>query len=282
MDAPGESSPARFATPSMALYGVNKFLASGRSTNSDWGRAPARLNPTIEERILDSRRISALLDLFQAQPWFQFGHNSGPSAADAWQREALRACEFAMRNTDLTQFPVLVEGKEVANYLAVGPGRTILVCWEGAWRDRWGNEHNEIMYQVVVPYLDGLSKSEVLREFLSKFGATSGQRVNLQDWDASNSKLFRQACKAIWSTFPDLSTPEAVISTLIDEATCTICLDDLEQGSKYQMLSDIEESEETMGVRTSCGHYFHAGCIEAWLACKSDCPVCRRNPWNTL
>merc|ERR1711941_143315 len=100
--------------------------------------------------------------------------------------------------------------------------------------------------------------------------------------DASNSILFRQACKAIWSTFPDLRPPDAATSTLIDETTCTICLDDLEKGTRCKMINDVGEAEGIIAIKTGCGHYFHAACIEAWLVVKSDCPVCRRNPWNVL
>merc|ERR1719446_1883750 len=55
------------AATSVPLWGVNKFLASGKPTNSDWGKVPQRLNAVIEAQILDRGRISELLALFREQ-----------------------------------------------------------------------------------------------------------------------------------------------------------------------------------------------------------------------
>eukprot|EP00930_Biecheleria_cincta_P023159 TRINITY_DN16767_c1_g1_i1.p1 TRINITY_DN16767_c1_g1~~TRINITY_DN16767_c1_g1_i1.p1 ORF type:complete len:215 (+),score=30.42 TRINITY_DN16767_c1_g1_i1:38-682(+) len=41
--------------------------------------------------------------------------------------------------------------------------------------------------------------------------------------------------------------------------TCTICLEDFEEGCKVQVMS--------------CGHFFHGSCIEAWWETHSSCPL---------
>lgn len=260
----------------IALFGVNKFLASGRSTNSDWGRAPIRLNATVERQVLDQGHIASLLKVFESQPWVR----GGTRTADRWQAEALAACEYAIQKSESTSFTVHVDGKDVKNYIAVGPGKSILLCWEGSWEDRRGNKHYEIMYQAVVPYLDGLSQSARLREFLKKFENAESRRVMLPDWNATDSVQFRQACKAIWNLFPDLTTA-SVVGTLEDDVTCTICLDDIAKGTKYVALLDIDFTEtDALCCRTKCGHFFHAACVGAWIAQEAtpSCPVCRQSP----
>ncbi|KAI3449269.1 hypothetical protein Pfo_005934 [Paulownia fortunei] len=44
--------------------------------------------------------------------------------------------------------------------------------------------------------------------------------------------------------------------------TCSICLENYCQ-------------KETIRLISKCGHYFHASCIQQWLAKNSTCPVCR-------
>jgi len=231
---------------------------------------------------LNQQRIVELFRLFQSQPWLR----SGSSGGSRWQDDAQRAALFAMQHPEETAFSCEVEGKSVTNYLAVGPGNTILVCWQGTWTDRRGRVHKDIMYQVVVPYLDGLSKSAVLRDFLDKCKTFDNRRVMLSDWDAANSVQFRQACKAILHIFPDLTQPTAALFTLHSEVTCTICLEDLEPGSQCRALTlsedDIFDQDSRVGRRTACGHVFHKECIMEWMekkkACPGGalCPVCRQ------
>ncbi|KAF3628279.1 putative ribosome biogenesis protein TSR3 -like protein [Capsicum annuum] len=45
-------------------------------------------------------------------------------------------------------------------------------------------------------------------------------------------------------------------------ARCTICL------AEYR-------KEDTLRILPSCGHYFHATCIDIWFQQQSTCPVCR-------
>ncbi|KAL9670378.1 hypothetical protein QQ045_007929 [Rhodiola kirilowii] len=44
---------------------------------------------------------------------------------------------------------------------------------------------------------------------------------------------------------------------------CTICLEEFKDGENGRKLG-------------SCGHYFHTGCIDAWLTLRASCPVCRQ------
>ncbi|WOL07240.1 hypothetical protein Cni_G15979 [Canna indica] len=46
-------------------------------------------------------------------------------------------------------------------------------------------------------------------------------------------------------------------------AECPICLAEFEEGDQLRVLPQ-------------CGHGFHAGCVDAWLASHSSCPSCRR------
>ncbi|KAL0406929.1 UNVERIFIED_CONTAM: RING-H2 finger protein ATL52 [Sesamum latifolium] len=48
------------------------------------------------------------------------------------------------------------------------------------------------------------------------------------------------------------------------EATCAICLQDLENGESARLLP-------------SCQHFFHLHCIDQWLARQGNCPICRKD-----
>jgi len=45
---------------------------------------------------------------------------------------------------------------------------------------------------------------------------------------------------------------------------CSVCLEDITVNDWYKQLPD-------------CGHYFHAECIDRWLAVRALCPVCRES-----
>jgi hypothetical protein len=44
---------------------------------------------------------------------------------------------------------------------------------------------------------------------------------------------------------------------------CSICLEQFEKGVKIKLLS--------------CGHQFHAACIDCWLMQQLSCPTCRKD-----
>eukprot|EP00928_Gymnodinium_smaydae_P086506 TRINITY_DN7067_c0_g2_i1.p1 TRINITY_DN7067_c0_g2~~TRINITY_DN7067_c0_g2_i1.p1 ORF type:complete len:164 (-),score=17.45 TRINITY_DN7067_c0_g2_i1:81-512(-) len=44
-----------------------------------------------------------------------------------------------------------------------------------------------------------------------------------------------------------------------EDSTCSICFENIEQG-----------------LRTRCGHVFHAECVSKWLYEQPHCPMCRR------
>ncbi|XP_011097880.1 NEP1-interacting protein 1 [Sesamum indicum] len=48
------------------------------------------------------------------------------------------------------------------------------------------------------------------------------------------------------------------------EATCAICLQDLEDGESARLLP-------------SCKHFFHLHCIDQWLTRQGNCPICRKD-----
>ncbi|KAK4386974.1 RING-H2 finger protein ATL52 [Sesamum angolense] len=48
------------------------------------------------------------------------------------------------------------------------------------------------------------------------------------------------------------------------EATCAICLQDLEDGESARLLP-------------SCEHFFHLQCIDQWLTRQGNCPICRKD-----
>lgn len=51
------------------------------------------------------------------------------------------------------------------------------------------------------------------------------------------------------------------------EQNCAVCHEDFDVGQFVRWLP--------------CRHHFHANCIDAWLAIKQDCPICRRNLFET-
>lgn len=59
-----------------------------------------------------------------------------------------------------------------------------------------------------------------------------------------------------------VSEPVEVPSGAYSDNTCSICLDDYEEGDQLLQLT--------------CGHVFHRPCIDLWLKSHCVCPCCRR------
>ncbi|MQL96170.1 hypothetical protein Taro_028846 [Colocasia esculenta] len=73
---------------------------------------------------------------------------------------------------------------------------------------------------------------------------------------------------SVISSLPTISYKKLLPANAAEEsaaaaaAECAVCLCALEEGEVARLLPN-------------CGHLFHVGCIDAWLATRSTCPVCR-------
>ncbi|KAK4420769.1 RING-H2 finger protein ATL17 [Sesamum alatum] len=56
----------------------------------------------------------------------------------------------------------------------------------------------------------------------------------------------------------------AQTTSSFSEASCAICLQDLNDGESARMLP-------------SCKHFFHLDCIDQWLTRQGNCPICRKD-----
>ncbi|KAL3523619.1 hypothetical protein ACH5RR_016453 [Cinchona calisaya] len=65
----------------------------------------------------------------------------------------------------------------------------------------------------------------------------------------------------IFANFPMKKYSDSFFSSG-ENNQCTVCLADYHK-------------EDTLRILPSCGHYFHAACIDMWLYNHSTCPVCR-------
>lgn len=72
------------------------------------------------------------------------------------------------------------------------------------------------------------------------------------------SVVREEAAKAV----EPVSEPIEVPSGAYSDNTCSICLDDYEEGDQLLQLT--------------CGHVFHRPCIDLWLKSHRVCPCCRR------
>lgn len=69
--------------------------------------------------------------------------------------------------------------------------------------------------------------------------------------------------KKVLSSIPVVCyTKNEASLTQISYSECSVCLSAIEEGEKVRILP-------------SCGHGFHARCIDAWLRTRLSCPVCR-------
>lgn len=80
------------------------------------------------------------------------------------------------------------------------------------------------------------------------------QECNMVKWD--NLLIVAKKCPTVSKDAPDAVVPH--------DEPCSICF------QKFGTNSDVKNHT------TSCGHTFHADCVESWLSCGgSACPVCR-------
>jgi len=66
-----------------------------------------------------------------------------------------------------------------------------------------------------------------------------------------------------------------------DAMLCAICLQGLRDDRKAPRLFTSEAGADTVGrhcvtLMEPCGHRFHRGCIQRWLANSQQCPLCKR------
>lgn len=87
------------------------------------------------------------------------------------------------------------------------------------------------------------------------FDSTLGQRLSISTPKISSEDLNRLPC---FDHVVELGTG-GITSNNVD---CAVCLENFKGGEKCRSLP-------------SCGHYFHAQCIETWLLKTPICPICR-------
>jgi len=97
----------------------------------------------------------------------------------------------------------------------------------------------------------------------SRFSSIEELIQHLSFIENSNRNSNRPAAKAIVD-----SLPKQTISSLnpgedgnVAKCDCCICMCDMEEG---EVVTEMP-----------CGHLFHGGCIQQWLATHNTCPVCR-------
>ncbi|GLJ39849.1 hypothetical protein SUGI_0814840 [Cryptomeria japonica] len=59
--------------------------------------------------------------------------------------------------------------------------------------------------------------------------------------------------------------PKVKYGSLVEEEkreNCCVCLEEI-------------GGEESVRILPKCKHYFHGRCIDEWLLCQSNCPICR-------
>ncbi|KAK4744109.1 hypothetical protein SAY87_010421 [Trapa incisa] len=93
-------------------------------------------------------------------------------------------------------------------------------------------------------------------------------------WQVSNMDTAYQEISDIYDTTEDRGLSDDCIQRIplyrfrsscavSDEACCcSICLQDFEEG-------------ETTRRLPKCRHFFHLGCLDAWVIKKASCPICR-------
>lgn len=69
----------------------------------------------------------------------------------------------------------------------------------------------------------------------------------------------------------DSFTTPPTIEDLARNTTCIICFEEMEL---------VEEPNQLVPKRLSCGHVLHNGCLKHWLERSKLCPTCRRNVFS--
>nr|XP_051207808.1 RING-H2 finger protein ATL32-like [Lolium perenne] len=90
-------------------------------------------------------------------------------------------------------------------------------------------------------------------------------RTRYRDGTSSGSSVPRGGTRE-----PAVATEELLVCTYlrgrrVAEATCPVCLSEMEDG-------------ETVRVLPVCMHYFHDACVGEWLRENDTCPLCRGPP----
>jgi len=128
----------------------------------------------------------------------------------------------------------------------------------------------------------------------SASGPTDRMRGLLADVIAASSNAAAQDCRHAYGggkracdsprlegvAIPE-DTESCVGSPAPDGMLCAICLQGLREVRRAPRLCTSEAGPATAGqhcvtLMEPCGHSFHRGCIERWLANSYQCPLCKR------
>lgn len=85
-------------------------------------------------------------------------------------------------------------------------------------------------------------------------------------WSCTLRAPQRQRWMSLAQMTYDLDTwgravPRGLERPIFNEPTCVVCLEAYAQGEVIKFMP--------------CGHHFHAGCVQEWLALHDNCPTCR-------
>jgi len=126
--------------------------------------------------------------------------------------------------------------------------RAISLWYSAGGRIRFRNENGRITLVYIPPH----------RRWLARFVDQVGQDEELQ----VINKMSKEEVLALPELDYGQVSNDFTYSYNISCTSCSICLDDYEQGEKLRLLP--------------CGHFFHTDCVLPWLTERQDCcPLCK-------
>ena len=161
--------------------------------------------------------------------------------------------------------------------------RCILHTPGGLWRNYFGNHTSWAMVVIVV-----LAACVVAGLYWS-YRRSVARATRMRDTTAAEAAVYAL-------TLPTAATPgssptrlsEAAIASIPcitpnekdDDSVCAICLQSLSEGKNKAVDEESQAASPSAGLvkqLPSCGHIFHAACLDAWLRVSTTCPTCRAN-----
>ena len=110
------------------------------------------------------------------------------------------------------------------------------------------------------------------QQALNDLGRSSRNARDIQPWNYLRSSIHQWSAEVVHRTEEEVSTQEKEIAEILTSLPCV----QLEANRDICAICHQTMAEGEIVCNLPCGHFYHVGCIDAWLRIRTTCPLDNR------